>query len=49
MMRCKKKIVIKQFAKPVKETLPVRIKKTLPKKGISFPKPARKPVIKPVC
>ena len=34
---------MKQFAKPVKESLACRIKKTLPKKGIKFPKPARKP------
>ena len=35
--------MIKQPARAVKESLACRIKKTLPKKGIKFSKPARKP------
>ena len=36
----------KKFAKPVKESLPERVTKTLPKKGVCFKKPAKKPKIK---
>jgi hypothetical protein len=35
--------MIKQPARAVKESLACRIKKSLPKKKVGFPKPARKP------
>lgn len=40
---------MKKFAKPVKKTINERIVETLPKKKITFKKPANKPKIRKFC
>jgi hypothetical protein len=48
-MKCKQKIKLKIIKAPRKPTINERIVKTLPKRPIVFKKPAKKPIIKPIC